>query len=189
MVQASADIFSAMSDDRLAGLAANDKNALAALVVRYHSLILSKARSMSGFGCDSDDLLQEGVMGLLDAVKAFSSERAGFSTFASVCIRNRLLKAVQKNSGCVSLEEINAPEAADTEESPENLVVRREHERQLFGSVCENLTPAEWNVLRLYLMGYSYKAIASALGITSKAADNAMQRARRKLKGLLDDEL
>ncbi len=176
-----AEQFSSVSDEKLAALAAGDKSALTALIIRFNSTVSALAAKLGASGGDFDDFLQEGVMGLLDAVKAYSpSGGASFRTFAAVCIRNRMLGLKTGDNPSVSLEDNMLCEGS--EESPESIVVREEQERLLFKSVSQMLTATEWNVLKLYLRGLSYADIADRLGISGKSVDNAMQRARRKLK-------
>ena len=50
---------------------------------KYKNLVRSKAKSMYILGADSDDLIQEGMIGLFKAVRDYDIGRdASFSTFA-----------------------------------------------------------------------------------------------------------
>lgn len=184
MDQQAADTFSVLSDEELAKLAADDRSALTALIVRYNPLISSKAYSMKTDETDADDLFQEGIMGLLDAVRTYREGKgASFKTYANVCVRNRMINSVSKNGQRVPLED--AEETGGSDEDPESIVVQMEHEKLLFERITGMLTAAEWNTLRLYLGGAAYSDIADRLGTSVKSVDNAMQRVRKKLRAVL----
>ena len=64
-----------------------DPSAIECLIQRYKGLVLNKAKSMYILGGDSDDLLQEGMLGLFKAVRDYDSGRdASFRTFAALCV-------------------------------------------------------------------------------------------------------
>lgn len=176
--------FANLSDEELVRLALRDREALSALIIRYYPIAVCKARSMAHDGSDADDILQEGVMGLLDAVKSFDKDNgAAFRTYANICMRNRMLNAVSaaaRKSSVEALEDIDEQE--DSESSPESIVVQREHEKLLFENISHMLSSNEWSVLQLYLNSLSYSDIAKKLGVSVKSVDNAMQRVRKKLK-------
>ena len=163
-------------------LALCDREALSALIIRYYPIAVCKARKMAHDGSDTDDILQEGVMGLLDAVKSFDKDNgAAFRTYANICMRNRMLNAVSAAARkSEALEDIE--EQQDSESSPESIVVQREHEKLLFENISHMLSGNEWSVLQLYLNALPYSEIAKRLGVSVKSVDNAMQRVRKKLK-------
>lgn len=186
MVQEPDEAFSEISDEELAVLAASDRSALTALMIRYDSFISAKAEAMKTAEVGADDLFQEGIMGLLDALKAFDAQKgASLRTFANICVRNRMITALSKKTVHISLSDMQEDMNAAGDESPESIVVRREHEKALFENISRRLTASEWSVLQLYLKGFSYSGIAAELGIPVKSADNAMQRVRRKLRTIL----
>ena len=148
-------------------------------------------------GGDSEDLIQEGMFGLLSAIRQYDpANGAAFRTFAEHCIRNRLLSAVRSasrlkhfplNDG-LSLEQLSEdtslPFAAIPEffqPSPEELVLARESKEELYSAFRDRLSGLEKKVLDLYLDGLSYQDIANRLGKDGKAVDNAVQRIRRKM--------
>ncbi len=171
-----------LSDEELVRLALRDREALSALIIRYYPIAVCKARKMARDGSDVDDILQEGVLGLLDAVKSFDKDNgAAFRTYANICMRNRMLNAVSAAaSKSEALEDIE--EQPGDESSPESIVVQREHEKLLFENISHMLSGSEWSVLQLYLNALPYSEIAERLGISVKSVDNAMQRVRKKLK-------
>ncbi len=176
-----------LSDNELAMKAKQDKKALLSLVARMSRFVEMKARAMAVSLDEADDLFQEGIMGLLDAVKAYRIEKgASFLTFANVCVRNKMLDVCLKRGSFLSLEDVEKlPQYDSFEESPESIFLRKEQESLTFEKISKELSDAEWNVLQLYLRGFSYSHIASELKTSVKATDNAMQRVRRKLKLLL----
>lgn len=178
--------FADISDEQLAALAVSDKSALTALMIRYDGLISAKAEAMKTAGVGADDLFQEGIMGLLDALKSFDPQKgASLKTYVNACARNRMINAISRKMPHLSLDELGDDDTAIEIENPESIILRREHEKSLFEDISQKLTAIEWSVLQLYLQGFTYSGISSKLGISSKAADNAMQRVRRKLRALL----
>lgn len=184
-----------LADSQLAELVGNgDSNAFVELTARYLSLIRAKATRFRNAMLETDDLCQEGLMGLLNAARTYdSSGGASFKTYAGVCISNRMIMACRvaasgKNSplhNFVSLSDQDADmDVSDRNSDPETMLIDSENLRQLRQHMENALTQLEQRVLMLYLSGCSYSQIAAELGITSKAADNALQRARLKLKKL-----
>ena len=155
------------------------------------------ARPLFLAGGDSEDLIQEGMFGLLSAIRQFSPEAGtSFHTFAEHCIRSRLLSAVKSASrlkhfplnGGMSLEQLSEDpktQLSVTPEvfrrSPEELVLARESKEELYTLFVQCLSPLETKVFDLYLEGLSYREIADRLGKTSKSVDSTVQRIRRKL--------
>ena len=181
------DMYSEYSDEELVRKAGTDKNALSELIARYVCTTEYTARKISGQ--ITEDLEQEGLMGLLNAVKTFSEDKnIKFSTYANVCIKNRMLSSLRKNmpSGEEELDEEQLEEHSDSfHEIPENIVIEQERMNELYSRISSALTGLEWKVFQFFLTGISYNEIAVSLGITEKAVDNAMLRVRRKLKSLL----
>lgn len=179
--------YECLGDNELAVVAKQDKNALVSLVTRMSGFVEIKARAMAVSFDEADDLLQEGLMGLLDAVKAYRIEKGvSFRTFANVCVRNKMLDVCLKRGSFLSLEDVEKlPQDESFAQSPESICVQKEQQQLTFEKVSKELSDAEWNVLQLYLRGFSYSHIASELKTSVKAADNAMQRVRRKLRLVL----
>lgn len=179
--------FRELSDDQLVSLACTEnEEAFASLVSRYSSMLHRLSVQYSGTSpLDAEDLAQEGVLGLLSAVRTYrSGGEASFSTYACTCMRNRILSAVRRAQGTPPL--LNNPDespVADTvsADTPEALLVRREELESLRAHLRSALTELEYRVLMHYLGAYSYEEIAASLGISRKAVDNALQRLRRKL--------
>ncbi len=177
------------SDESLCCAAARgDAVAEELLVVRYDWLVRSCARPLFLMGADQEDLIQEGMFGLLKAIRDFDPERgASFRTFADLCIRHRMISAVRAAAAgrhaalntSVSLEDEEG-ESASVDDSPEAKLIDREDVRERFRRLHQELTALERQVFPLYLQGLSYQEIAQKLSRSSKSVDNAVQRIRRK---------
>ena len=185
--------FSAFADGQLAALVrGGSSEAFAELTDRYIGMIRAKVAPFRAGGVETDDLCQEGLLALHRAAKTFDPAKgASFRRYAGVCISNRIVMACRaatdgKNrplNDFVSLSAENAPEfPADGSADPEALLDGRESFETILRRVTELLTPMEMRALRLYLGGCSYREIAKKMSVTEKAADNALQRARGKLR-------
>jgi len=186
------------SDEQLQSMArSGDRNAEEALASRYVRFVRVCSRPFFLAGGDSEDLTQEGMLGLLTAIREYNSERGClFQTFAELCIRRRILSAVKSagrmkhsplNDG-VSLEEAFGDEEQtgarpipDFQRPPEEHVLARESENEFFQLFSQQLSAFEQKILNLYLGGYSYRDMSLQCGKDEKAIDNAVQRIRRKL--------
>lgn len=173
---------------------------------KYKNLVRSKAKSMFILGADSEDLIQEGMIGLFKAVRDFDSGRdASFHTFAELCISRQMYTAVQASkrqkhfplNTYVSLDSsetvsdgqdgmILAELLADrAEQSPEELFLDKERVAYLEEAIEKELSDFEHQVLDLYMTGMSYSEIAKVLGRDEKATDNALQRLKGKIRKML----
>jgi RNA polymerase sporulation-specific sigma factor len=185
------------SDEVLCARAASgDRIAEEELVVRYSRLVRICARPFFLAGGDSEDLIQEGMLGLLSAIRSFQPEKAAsFRTFAEVCIKSRLISAVRsassgKHSPLNSYISFETPSFADfspfmsaglPQKNPEDVLISREELQEHLDAAKDHLSGFEANVLAYYLEGLSYQEIATELDRSAKSVDNAVQRIRRKL--------
>lgn len=179
------------TDSQLARLAGGgNSDAFMELAVRYLPLIRARAERFRGAMLETDDLCQEGLMGLLNAARTYDSAgEASFRTYAGVCVGNRMIMACRaagsrKNlpmHDFISLSDGGA-EVQDSTSNPENVLIDSEAVQMMRQRMKQALSPLEQKVLMLFLDGCSYRRIAERLRITSKAADNALQRVRLKLK-------
>ena len=181
-----------LSDEQLCQLSSEgNRMAEEILVARYHRLVRSCARPYFLAGGDSEDLLQEGMFGLLKAIREYDASRdASFQTFAGTCIRNRLysvLKAATsgKHSPLNQSVPLN-PSLFDANPSfaqvdPEVLLIDREKAASLLQSTRKQLSDFEVKILGYYLDGLTCREIAETVGKSTKSVDNAVQRIRRKL--------
>ena len=182
------------SDEALcAASAGGDSRAEDVLVSRYGWLVRACARPLFLAGGDGEDLIQEGMLGLLTAIRRFDGGRdASFRTFA-VCIRSRLRTAIRAAQGgkhaplnhSVSFEPplfdgTNAhlfPSAV----SPEDVIIGREELKERLDTLKGQLSELEAQILPPYLSGLSCGEIARRVGRSKKSVDNAIQRIRRKM--------
>ena len=178
--------YAEFSDEQLAAMAKNnDGQALLSLISRYICAVEARAKSFAGGVYD--DLIKEGLMGLMSAIKSYKPEKdVKFSTYAMTCIKNRMISAFKKDKA--SLEETVGEEeepSHDPSDIPENIVLEKERMNEIFEKIYSALSELEWHVFQLYLSGLAYNQIALKLGVSVKTVDNAMQRVRRKLKAVL----
>ena len=180
------------SDEALCRRAADgSREAEEALVRRYSGLVRSCARPLFLAGGDSEDLLQEGMFGLIKAMREFRADReASFQTFAEVCIRSRLCSVIRasrasKHSPLNESVPLNAflldAQPQYSQLDPEDLLIDREKAAALLNQVRSQLSELEVRVLDLYLDGCSCGEIAATVGKSYKSVDNAVQRIRRKI--------
>ena len=170
--------------------ATGDRDAEETLILRYSYMVRACARPLFLVGGDSEDLTQEGFLGLLDAIREFREDRdASFGTFAHTCIQNRLRSAVRSANrdkhlplnASLSLESGEAAPELTAPVSPEEVVIAQEERYEGLERMKQNLSTLERKVLDHYLDGLSYEEIARAVGKDVKGVDNAVQRIRRKL--------
>ena len=147
-------------------------------------------------GGDTDDLIQEGMIGLFKAVRDYQPDReASFTTFARMCIERQIYSAVQLSNrqkhiplnSYVSLnqEDESNPIWEMSVENPESIVIDQETTRDLQKKISDYLSPLENKVLDLYLKGEGYVEIGKTLNKSPKSIDNALQRIRSKIREVL----
>ena len=194
--------YSILSDQELqACAAAGDPDAEEALAERYVRSVRICARPLFLAGGDSEDLIQEGMLGLLSAIRQYDpSANVPFKTYAELCINRRLYSAVKSaarlkhlplNNGVPLdsiLSEESQPQATSYPEAnrriTEEQVLARESEKELHAAFSQYLSGFEAKVLHLYLSGLSYAEMAAQTHKSEKSIDNAVQRIRRKLARL-----
>ncbi len=184
-----------LTDEQLAQRAAGgDTQAETELVQRYGRLVRVCARPLFLAGGDSEDLIQEGMLGLLTAIRSYDPGRdAMFRTYAEICIRSRLLTAVRAAQGgkhaplnhSVSYEpplfDGTSAHLFSSAESPEDVVIGREELKERLDALKGQLSELEAQILTPYLSGLSCGEIAQRVGRSQKSVDNAIQRIRRKM--------
>mgnify|MGYP001630779196 CR=1 FL=1 len=181
------------------------------LMEKYKDLVRRKARSMYLPGADQEDLIQEGMIGLFKAVRDYDCGRdASFYTFADLCISRQMYTAVQASQRLkhtplntyVSLdshgrtEEDRDPESQTLAElltdktgrNPEELFLDKERVAYLEKRIATELSELERQVLDLYITGMSYTQIAKVLRRSEKATENALTRAKQKIRSFLSKE-
>ena len=181
-----------LTDEQLCVLCSGgNRDAEEILVGRYHRFVRSCARPYFLAGGDSEDLLQEGMFGLIKAMREYDPGRdASFQTFADTCIRNRLysvLKAASSGKHLPLNQSVPLnPSLFDANPSfaqvdPEVLLIDREQAASLLQSPRKQLSEFEVKIVGYYLDGLTCREIAETVGKSPKSVDNAVQRIRRKV--------
>jgi len=168
------------------------------LVFEHIQLVRACARPYFLAGGDSEDLIQEGMLGLLAAIRTFDpSIGVKFPTYAEFCVKRRIYSAIRSASGNkhTPLNSYISLESPQLDESnthgvyylrdPEDYVIARESIGEVEKLLHGALSRLESDVLELFLEGMSYKDMAARLGKSNKSVDNAVQRIRRKLAQIL----
>jgi RNA polymerase sporulation-specific sigma factor len=172
------------------------------LVRRYYGFVRLKASSYFLAGGDSDDLIQEGLVGFYKAIRDYRTDReSSFRNFAELCITRQIITAVKtatRNKHTplnqyVSFSSTPAGSSGDVEPTldemipgspvhdPVNQVISSEELRALVACISTSLSELESHVLSLYLDGRSYEEVGQRLGCDCKTVDNALQRVKRKV--------
>jgi len=178
-----------------------DNAALDALIRRYTGFVRLKASSYFIAGGESDDLIQEGLIGLYKAVRDFRTDKdTSFRSFAELCITRQIITAIkaatrfkhqplngyvsfsqtpagQEDGDCTLGDAIPGPAVND----PSVCVISTEELQSLVFTLGTGLSPLEHDALRLYMEGNSYEEMAEELGCDTKTIDNALQRVKRKV--------
>ena len=193
--------YTSESDESMWQLAASgDASAEEELVERHARLVRACARPFFLTGGDRDDLIQEGMLGLLSAVRRYDPTKGvPFVSFAEFCIRRRILDAVKSASrnkniplnSSVSLESPQFDEKllplALNLRDPEELIIAREQALEIRAKLGVCLSRMEKTILDLYLSGMSYSEMAEVVQKSTKSVDNAVQRIRKKLARQLNN--
>lgn len=165
------------------------------LICKYKDIVTKKARALYLMGGETEDLVQEGMIGLFKAMRDYEPGReASFETFARLCIDRQLYTAIQNSSRQKHIPlntyvSFSSDEALLKEleiESPEMILIDQESSETLLRSFQKLLSPMENKVLDLYIKGYGYTVIARQLNRTPKSIDNALHRIRTKIREYLD---
>lgn len=191
-----------MSDEQVVALAREgNQAALEHIMARYRNLVYKKASNFYVSGGDSEDLVQEGMIGLFKAVKSYdSSVSDSFGAFCAICIRAQLISAVKASrrkkhlplNSYISLSdhEQDCDQPAPESSEPLSVVLDKEFKTRISLRINSLLSKFELRVLYCYLEGMSYAEIAKTVSRDTKAVDNAVYRIKKKLLFLLccDDE-
>ncbi|HJB00086.1 MAG TPA: sigma-70 family RNA polymerase sigma factor [Candidatus Mediterraneibacter merdavium] len=176
------------------------------IMVKYKSMVRKKARAMYLLGGENEDLIQEGMIGLIKAVRDYdSSQGASFASFAELCVSRQMYSAIETSrrkkhlplNTYISLYEESEVEKdgrtmqlidtiePEQETDPEALYFGKEYTEAFIEQLKGNLSALENHVLYLHLMGTDYKKIAELLDKSPKSIDNALQRIRNKAEKML----
>lgn len=175
------------------------------LIRKYKNFVRAKARSYFLVGADTEDIIQEGMIGLFKAIRDFNIEKnSNFKAFAELCVKRQIITAIksatrQKHIPLNSYVSFSKPIYDDESErtlldvlkgrksmNPETLYISREEVSSIKERIGKILSVLEWDVLTCYLAGESYQEIAEELNRPVKSIDNALQRVKKKLEKYLE---
>ncbi len=195
-----AEEYQNLSDEQLIErLRDGDDKIMDYILGKYKPLVLGKANAMYLIGGDTDDLIQEGMIGLFKAIRDYRADReSSFFHFAELCITRQLYSAVEASNrkkhaplnSYVSLyskmdeEGKSLAETLPTDgmDDPEEMVIEQENIELFWENVRKRLSPLERKVLDAYLTGLNYRQIAEQLGKSPKTIDNALSRIKSKIR-------
>jgi RNA polymerase sporulation-specific sigma factor len=187
-----------------------DPTAYQRLMVRYKGFVRLKASSYFLAGGDSEDLIQEGLIGLYKAIRDYRTDReSSFRNFAELCITRQIITAVKtatrnKHTPLNQYVSFSAPAGSGADEEaptleeliaspsvndPAKQAISAEELRSLVGCLSTSLSQLESSVLALYLDGRSYEEIGGRLDCDTKTVDNALQRVKRKVGAHLGERM
>lgn len=190
--------YAEMTDEELiTQIRAQDREAMDFLLDKYRNVVKRETREIYIIGADSEDLMQEGMIGLFKAIQVYNKDKnCSFHTFAVLCVKRQICTAVtssnrkkhyplnhyisfysqdgENNSAVMDLP-------AEDNSNPEANLLMQEKMGGLVNKMDTILSKYERRVLELYLEGLSYSKIAEHLGKSEKSIDNAIQRIRKKL--------
>ncbi|WP_352400892.1 RNA polymerase sporulation sigma factor SigH [Anaerotignum sp.] len=200
--------FAALKDEELVSLAQQgDTQAEEYLMDKFKPLVKARSRAYFLIGADSEDIIQEGMIGLYKAVRDYNREKnASFGGFAELCVNRQMITAIKaatrhKHQPLNSYISLNKPVFDDDSEqtyidllqdgellNPEALFIGQENKNFIQMQMVKSLSGFETRVLSLYLQGRSYFEIAKSLQKTEKSIDNALQRVKKKLERFLEEK-
>ena len=194
--------YTKMTDENvIAQIKQGDSKALDYIMEKYSELVNMKASKFFIVGAERGDIVQEGLIGLYKATKAFNTEKQNsFKTFANMCIERQIITAIktanrQKNIPLNSAFSINAQVYDENDENekevidilnahcvedPSDSITKKEYFNYINKTINENLSEHERNVLKYYQQNKTYEEIAKRLNCKTKSVDTAMTRIRRK---------
>ena len=171
------------------------------LLYKYRPLIVSIAKKMLKYcngGVDLNDLVQEGMLGLNDAINSFRDDKeTNFGTYARLCIERRiysLAKSTRTYKNKILNESISIEDEddltidrflMDNSSNPDSMISENDVKNDIITKLESQLTDLEKRVLELKKNDFNYKEIADILEKEPKAIDNALQRIKNKLKNIM----
>lgn len=197
------EMYVKMSDEEIIKNFKNDNDAIEYLIKKYRGLVKKEVRPFFLIGADTEDLIQEGLIGLFGAINSYDENKeTTFSTFARTCVRNKINTAVKEsnykkhiplnsyisffekrpNSETELVDELEA----GVQSSPENVILGEIISEDIWAEINQKLSKYEKKVLNLYLDGYSREEMSDELEKPMKSIDNTIQRIRKKILDILE---
>ncbi len=193
-------IFDKLDDDAIiAKIKQGDDAAMDYMLKKYGTLVKREIRTVYIIGAETEDLAQEGMIGLFKAIRDYDAGKdAKFFSFATLCVRRQIRTAITTSNrkkhkplntyisiytedneyGATMLDDMEAERDGD---NPEDVILKREQWITLADMINTKLSKFERQVISLYLEGMPYGDIATKLGKPTKSIDNALHRIRTKL--------
>lgn len=170
------------------------------ILSKYKPLVRRRANALYLIGGDTDDLIQEGMIGLFKAIRDFCPDKdSSFYYFARMCVERQMYTAIEASqrkkhaplNSYISLYDDSDEKGraladvltGEEDENPEYLLIDRESVQQKLETLSQNLSKMEKQVFDYMLEGFSYRQIADKMGKSPKAIDNAIQRMKGKIEG------
>lgn len=194
--------YETMTDEQLIRRLRDGETAITDFIMdKYKYLVRKKAKAMYLLGGENDDLIQEGMIGLLKAIRDYNFEQeASFYSFAELCISRQMYTAIKSsqrqkhmplNSYISLYEQGEEPPLIDSiqaekENNPEELFLDKEYLQGISVKLKSRLSVLESKVLYLHLLGTDYQTIAKLLDKSPKSIDNALQRIKQKMSVILE---
>ncbi len=180
-------------DEELVSLAkAGDKQAMEEILLRYAGLVRSCARRYFLIGGETEDLLQEGMIGLYRAVGDYDQANgagSSFKNFAHLCVSRRILDVVKgvyskKKGFFYSVQPLDV-QMVETGLGPEELLILSDEQKEFRQKMSRALSDFEFKAMTMYMDGMTCAEICETTGKPNKSVDNAIQRSKRKLLAIL----
>ena len=203
--------YNAITDEELINIYKEEKKveseALKELISRYTPVVNNKASKFFVMGSEKNDIVQEGMIGLLSAIKNYDNNKnnTSFKTFANLCIDRKLITLIksanrQKQMPLNYSISLNKKLKEDVEENENELMeiidsgynpfdefINKEYYKGITDNLYNKLSNHEKQVFDEYLTGKSYAEIARKLNCKKKSVDTALTRIRRKGSDLMQD--
>lgn len=195
--------YEAFSDEELIEKLRQGENDITDYILeKYKPLVRKKTNAMYLIGGETEDLIQEGMIGLFKAIRDYRADKdASFYHFAELCINRQLYSALEASNrkkhqplnSYISLSDqeqqgaVAAEFLVDRERTPEQMVIEQELWEEYKKRLEQNLSKMENKVLQYYLDGNHYIQIAEIMGKSPKSIDNALQRIRQKIRQIKPD--
>lgn len=198
-------LYAPTNDEAVSLAQSGDQKAIEQIMSQYRGMVHSLASKFYMSGLDNEDIIQEGMIGLYNAILNYKPAKSGFRSFAGLCISRKIISALKstkrqkhiplnsslsldngiyENSDSAMIEFIESPKKSN----PEEIVISNENIERFLKLIPKALTKLELDVFSLYIKGFSYKDIARFLNKDTKAVDNAVWRIKKKLAGIIDTE-
>ena len=185
-------IYNGYTDEQLVALVqGGDQKAAEPVFERHRDLVRGIARRFFLNGGDTDDLVQEGMMGLYQAITDYDANgKSSFKSFAYLCVYRRIVDAVKsaarkKNEPLLNGVSALADDLQTGEPSPEDIIILNDDKREFNQKISKILSNFEFKIIVMYMDGLTCAEICETLGKPAKSIDNAIQRSKRKLQEML----